>query len=152
MQSKNKTITDAEFIAACQSSKSMFEASKKLGLAFTTFRRRAVKLNCYKTNQAGIGIDKKTRSDKQLTEDILAGLYPNFNTYRLKIRLLDEGYKHDGCEICGWCQKPEGARYSPCELHHKDGNPHNHRLENLVLLCPNCHSLTNNYRARKKGS
>ena len=150
MNTKNKTITDAEFIEVCTKAESMLAASKQLGLPFMTFKRRAQKLNCYKTNQAGIGIEKRTRSDKQLTEDILAGKYPEFNTYRLKTRLLDEGYKEDKCEICGWCQKPEGAKYSPCELHHKDGNPHNHRLENLIILCPNCHSLTETYRFRKR--
>ena len=34
------------------------------------------------------------------------------------------------------------------ELHHKDGNKNNHLLSNLMLLCPNCHAQTNNYRAK----
>ena len=36
----------------------------------------------------------------------------------------------------------------PLELHHKDGNRYNNQLDNLMLLCPNCHALTENYRAK----
>lgn len=36
------------------------------------------------------------------------------------------------------------------ELHHIDGNKFNHRLENLEMLCPNCHAQTDNYRAKNK--
>jgi predicted HNH restriction endonuclease len=36
----------------------------------------------------------------------------------------------------------------PLELHHKDGNRYNNSLNNLMLLCPNCHALTDNYRAK----
>ena len=32
------------------------------------------------------------------------------------------------------------------ELHHKDGNHNNNTLDNCLLLCPNCHSLTDNYK------
>ena len=28
------------------------------------------------------------------------------------------------------------------ELHHRNGERHDNRLENLALLCPNCHSQT----------
>lgn len=37
------------------------------------------------------------------------------------------------------------------EVHHKDGDKENNESENLELLCPNCHSYTENYRGRKNG-
>ena len=62
---------------------------------------------------------------------------------KLRIKLLAEGLKENKCEICGitkWHGKP-----IVCQLHHIDGNNQNNNLENLQILCPNCHSQTENY-------
>ena len=62
---------------------------------------------------------------------------------KLRIKLLTEGLKENKCEICGitkWHGKP-----IVCQLHHIDGNNQNNNLENLQILCPNCHSQTENY-------
>jgi len=69
-------------------------------------------------------------------------------TFRLKKRLIKEGLKERKCENCNlesWLDCP-----MPLELHHKDGDRKNNRLENLALLCPNCHSQTDNYRGKNK--
>ena len=146
---KSKKVTDEEFIQVCQEANSMHDAAVKLGIAMSTFKRRAQKLGCYKTNQGGKGFHK-TRMDGIPLEKILNGEFPDYQTYKLKTRLIISGIKKDCCEICGWHEKPDGAKFTPCELHHKDGNPKNHRLENLIILCPNCHSLTKTYRFRKR--
>lgn len=49
-----------EFIEVCKSSPTMAQAASKLGMHFNTFRRIAKKLNCYKTNQSGKGLTKKS--------------------------------------------------------------------------------------------
>ena len=62
---------------------------------------------------------------------------------KLRIKLLAEELKENKCEICGitkWHGKP-----IVCQLHHIDGNNQNNNLENLQILCPNCHSQTENY-------
>ena len=64
--------------------------------------------------------------------------------------MLREGLIEDKCEKCGWHEKLEGAEFTPCELHHKDGNSDNHFRDNLEMICPNCHSLTESYRAKNK--
>lgn len=57
----------------------------------------------------------------------------------LKQKLIRDGIKQDKCEICGasiW----QGVKL-PLELHHIDGNHYNNEFSNLLILCPNCHSI-----------
>ena len=65
---------------------------------------------------------------------------------KLKIRLLNEGYLEDKCEMCGESKWLDGA--IPLQLDHKDGDKENNNLSNLRLLCPNCHALTPEYRLK----
>lgn len=62
---------------------------------------------------------------------------------KLKDKLLKENILENKCYNCGitqWQNKP-----IILQLHHIDGNNTNNNLENLQLLCPNCHSQTDNY-------
>lgn len=144
-----KHLDKNEFIRVCNESQTMAIACAKLNLHFNTFKRYAIKFGCYKPNQGGKGTSKPSSKLIPLTE-ILAGLHPEYQTYKLKLRMINEGVLEDKCEKCGWNQKPAGAKYTPCELHHKDSDSHNHVRSNLELTCPNCHSLTENYRAKNK--
>lgn len=83
-------------------------------------------------------------------DEILEGKHPQYGTYALKKRLIESGILEDKCELCGWAEKPESQPITPCELDHIDGNPHNHVRSNLRLICPNCHSMTKNYRKRRR--
>jgi hypothetical protein len=80
-------ISDSEFVGVCQQSKSMAEAAATLGLHFNSFKKRALELRCYQTNQSGIGFPKSFK-EKVPLQEILQGLHPYFQTYKLKIRLL----------------------------------------------------------------
>lgn len=67
----------------------------------------------------------------------------------LKGRLLDAGLKANRCERCGiedWQGKPLSMH-----LHHINGDGGDNRLENLEMLCGNCHSQTENYGGRNGG-
>jgi hypothetical protein len=64
----------------------------------------------------------------------------------VKRRLIRTGLKEERCEHCGlseWRGKPLRVA-----LHHVNGDGYDHRIENLELLCPNCHSQTANYGGR----
>lgn len=65
----------------------------------------------------------------------------------LKERLLNEGLKEYKCEKCGRTEW-EGKKI-PLQLHHINGDRTDNRLENLQVLCPNCHALTDNYCGKK---
>lgn len=56
------------------------------------------------------------------------------------------------CQKCGWGEVNEYTGKIPLHLHHKDGNCTNNKEENLQLLCPNCHSLTENFGSLNKNS
>lgn len=61
------------------------------------------------------------------------------HSYRLKEKLVRDGLKKDCCALCG-ISEWQGKKL-PLELHHKDRNHYNNSLENLEILCPNCHSI-----------
>ena len=56
------------------------------------------------------------------------------------------------CMECSWGEVNIISGKVPIELEHIDGNSENNSLENLKLLCPNCHSLTPTYRALNSGN
>lgn len=71
------------------------------------------------------------------------------NTSRLKRRLIQAGLKRRRCERCQ--RERWNGRPIPLELDHIDGRRENNLLENLQLLCPNCHAQTSTYRGRNIG-
>jgi DNA-binding CsgD family transcriptional regulator len=70
------------------------------------------------------------------------------NRNHVKQRLLELGLKQNACEVCGgieWRGQPLSLA-----LHHVNGRGQDNRLENLQLLCPNCHSQTENFAGRNR--
>ena len=53
------------------------------------------------------------------------------------------GHQCECCKLTTWLEQPINL-----ELHHCDGDKSNNELDNLQLLCPNCHSYTPNWRGK----
>lgn len=138
-------IDKTNFVKTCQESGSMSIACSSLGLHYNTFRRYAIKFECYKPNPGGKGLSKD-RDPKIPLQDILDGKRPEYQTFKLKKRLIKAGIKKNICEVCGlteWNKKP-----IEMELDHINGVSNDHKLNNLRIICPNCHSQTETFRAK----
>ena len=89
----------------------------------------------------------RTRGPSRSLDAYLSNQFP-ISSHRLKLRLIAEGVLVRACNKCKgreWLGQP-----IPLELEHRDGNPMNNQLENLELLCPNCHAQTPTYRSRNR--
>lgn len=83
---------------------------------------------------------------KQGIEDGMSGEYSL--SKHIKRYMLDKA--GNKCEICGWNQVNPYTNKIPLEIHHIDGDYTNNKESNLKVLCPNCHSLTSNFKAANK--
>lgn len=92
-----------------------------------------------------VGLKFKPRISKSL--DLILTENSTYQSCKLLKRLIIEGKKEKKCECCGSIKW--NGREIPLELHHINGNRTDNRLENLQVLCPNCHALTDNYRGKK---
>ena len=99
----------------------------------------------YAGNQAGIGLSKKYPHYKTAEE------YAN-NSYvkssKLKDKLIREGKKENRCEICG-ISSWRGVGIV-LELHHKNGNHYDNAMDNLQVLCPNCHAIQKSHEKSRQ--
>jgi len=66
-------------------------------------------------------------------------------------RYLFEKY-NSKCQKCGWGNTHPVTGNVPLAVHHKDGDSANNKEENLELLCPNCHCMTENYGSLNKSN
>lgn len=92
------------------------------------------------------GIPKYKHNEKTLDEHFSKNSTTKSN--KIKTLLFKYGLKEKVCECCGitdWNGKP-----LVLQLHHIDGNPTNNTIENLQILCPNCHSQTDTYCNKKR--
>ena len=92
----------------------------------------------YKGNQGRTNM--KHYESRKPIQDLLNG--NGSNSYK-RFRLISDGIKEEKCECCGLSEWM--GQKIPLELHHIDFNHYNNSIENLQLLCSNCHSLAHNY-------
>jgi len=146
--------TENEFIEAVKTSTSIRQVLSKIGLKeaggnYKVAKEKIKRLNLDTSHFTGMGW-LRGQTHKHTTKPIEYYLTENsyHQSHKLKLRLIREGIKTHKCECCGitdWNNKP-----TPLELDHINGINTDNRLENLRLLCPNCHAQTETYRAKNK--
>lgn len=143
-----------EFSEAVKTSYSIAQALTKLGLSpkggnYRVFKKFQKSYQIDTSHFTGKGhLKGKTHNYNTIPlEQILVKDF-EYSSNKLRKRLISEGIKDHKCECCGlteWLEEP-----IPLELDHVDGDHYNNTIENLKILCPNCHAKTPTYRGRNK--
>jgi len=152
---KYRNYTEQDLREAIDTSSSIREVLVKLGLIpaggnYMTIKRRAreLGLDLGQVLHAGGQGWRKGRTfgpKRPLSYYLVNG--SKISSSNLRLRLTREGILECKCSRCGitkWQGYP-----APLELDHINGDSEDNRLENLRILCPNCHALTPTYRRRK---
>ncbi|WP_224389653.1 HNH endonuclease [Pseudonocardia sp. ICBG1293] len=148
--------TDDELAAAVRTSESVAAVLRRLGYAPSGgmhrlvnghIRRLGLDTGHFRGQGWSRGRAEATRSPRPLAE-VLVRDSPMRSTGHLRKRLIAAGLKQARCEICGihdWRAQP-----LPLHLDHVNGDHTDNRLENLRILCPNCHAQTSTWCVRKE--
>ena len=148
--------SEQDLIEAVKTSSSIADVCRKVGLKpaggnYKTIKQKIIKFNIDDSHFLGQGWNVGLKFNPKPAKDIEQYLVENstYQSSKLAKRLLKEGYKEHKCEVCElteWLGK-----LIPLELHHINGISSDHRIDNLQLLCPNCHAQTDNYRGKNIG-
>ena len=139
---KYRNYTDEDIIKAVEKADSMADLLRALDLVpiggnYIHMRKQLQRLELKCKHWTGQGWNK----DKQLKD------WANYRKVEsLKIHLIKlKGHQCEKCCLKTWQEQP-----ILIEVHHLDGDRTNNNLDNLELLCPNCHAQTPTFRNRKR--
>ena len=145
------TIDDLK--EAVKDNKSIAGVLRQLGLRpiggnYKTINRLVVKYNIDISHFTGQGwnVGLNFKPNKIIPD---SEIFVQNSDYKCSWRLRERYKKTTSINYCENCKSKEWmGQQIPLEIHHINGVNTDNRLENLQLLCPNCHALTNNYRGR----
>ena len=145
---KRPTWTDDQLIDAIPKCKSFGQVAAYLNKSKSTnsiLKRRAIELNLDYSHFKVSGFDAKPTNEVLILDNNFAR-----STHTLKLRLIKENHFEHKCYRCGITEW--NGLSAPIELEHINGNRYDNRIENLTILCPNCHAQTPTYRGKNKKS
>lgn len=151
---KRVKYTKEQLEEAIKDSRSMRSAAHKLGLnlngggSLQALNKKIKEWNISTSHMTGQAWNKGGRGtrvpwslEKILKKD------SHYHSNSLKKRLIKEGYF---AKECSWCKLTQWQdKEIPLELDHINGIKSDNRIENLRILCANCHSQTDTYRRKK---
>lgn len=148
-KAKWKNFTDEELRQVVAESTSFIEVQKRLGYSgksgTTTetlkkvFDQKNIDYSHFKGHAWNKGL---TKNENALTD------YGTHNWRTIKEKLFQErGYRCECCGITEW-----NGKEIKLQVHHIDGNHNHNTRDNLMILCPNCHSQTDNWTYKKCGN
>ncbi len=148
---KYEKFTVEQLSVMCAESESFRELANKVGYnpdggsAIKTIKEMCEKYNFDTSHFTGQAHTKNIGKYRTPIEKYLNNEQA-ITSFKLRNRLFAEGFFEKKCCRCGlteWLGNP-----IPLELHHKDGNKNNNHLDNLEILCPNCHYFTDTYKTK----
>jgi hypothetical protein len=136
------TLTKSEVEHANSQTKSCSAAARYLKVNYDTYKKWAKKYGLFESqkNMEGVGIpnpNQVSRGEYSLKRIVVEGTRPDYDTGKLKGRLIRAGWKDEECERCGFSESREDG-IVPLVLRHVDGDHTNHLWENLEMVCYNC--------------
>lgn len=153
---KRRSWSDEQLIEAVVESKSYRSVLIKLGLIpaggnYDQIKRRIQELELSTEHFTGKGWNAGGIFKPRIAVpiELLLVKDSDVQSYKLKAKLFAKGIKKPECELCGWATISSDGRV-PLELDHANGKRRDNRLENLRILCPNCHSLQPTHRGKNK--
>lgn len=149
MVNKIDLLSDSEFIEIVNNSSCVSDVLRALGYSTNgnSWGNLIIKERMDKLNLKFIKSNPNYKSGNSLPLHKILTKDSEYNRTKLKERLVREGLKEYKCECCGistWQNKPISL-----QLHHINGIHNDNRISNLQLLCPNCHSQTENFAGTK---
>jgi len=156
---RKRRYTNEQFIDAVKTNKSWRQVIYKIGLVpaggnYVHAKSLAKALNLDTSHFTGRGwcrgelAERLHRAAKIPLEEILIKESTHTNTNSLRKRLIKEGLKEHKCEECK--RTTWNGKTIPIQLDHINGDRQDNRIENLRILCPNCHAQTNTYCGKNK--
>jgi 5-methylcytosine-specific restriction endonuclease McrA len=151
---KYRKYTEQQLKDAVKQNTSIRQVLIALGLApkggsYRTIHNAIIKYNIDTSHFLGKAWSKNKTLKPRIDTDEYLSNKKQISSFKLKVRLLESSVLSHICSRCNlaeWLGNP-----IPLELDHIDGDHLNNNLNNLRLLCPNCHALTPNYRGKNIG-
>lgn len=146
---KWRQLTKEEFAQLVKESKSFYELAERIGYEKTgggtqeALKKAVEEYNLDVSHFTGQAWNKGKHDYSTFSKNSIKKNGKNTLDALIKLR----GQKCENCGLTTWFEKPINL-----EVHHIDGDRSNNTLDNLLLLCPNCHSYTENYRGKNINS